>query len=328
MKKMRLPRKMFYLIALIAIFLSACGAQSAPAATVTECPPFDSQTGWPLASQTSSGCNYAPANLPASTPMPQVAAPAVSICSGYTLVQTVNFGQGSDQAIVKNMDVGDSRLWSIVQAWDTVNVNSTFMAMIEPMGNLDFENARIAGTYWFFTGSADAIQCRANEMWVEHGGLPYRLYVGAIPPANWSTEFPSGWTMKTWKYQNPAIEVAGSVWSTITALNSDANHNYGNANGFGYGQLWDGSEAGVVYHFVTFPGWEITTPKYQGTVWIIGGVNSDAGKSLLQSRFNQMTEEVISRDDQPMVYKFTCGEDTLYGWTTLLPDDWSCNPLP
>ena len=82
---------------LIAVFviaatlLSACGADQ-PAPATPECPPFDSQTGWGLSSQSADGgCNYAPAGNPtntvvppveqnaASTPMPQVAAPASGI---------------------------------------------------------------------------------------------------------------------------------------------------------------------------------------------------------------------------------------------------------
>lgn len=333
----------FSILVLASLVLAACGATitipGGPAPTATLSPQQQAQltqacspeAGSPTAVVLVKGGDPipCPASAPAATAMPgATTSAALDDCSSlgsYQLVQTVPFGRPSDP-ILTNMDVGDSRLWSVVQAWDTVNVNSTFMAVIEPGMNLDFENDRIAGTYWFFTGTAEAVQCRADEMWTEAGASAYKLYVGSAyaTPADWQTSFPASWTMKVWQYEDPAIEVEGAVWKPVTALRTDS-HAYGEDDVFVYGQLWNGTNASVVYHFVILPGWQMSTPKYQGTVWTIAGVNTAAGKVLLQDRFDQMTAEVVARDDRPTVKMYYCGSDAPEGgWTTTLPAGWKC----
>ncbi len=251
---------------------------------------------------------------PAATPGPAETAlpggdtttadgPAAEDCSSlgsFQLVQTVPFGKPNDP-ILMNMDVGDPSLTAVIQAWDGKDAGTTFHGLVRQMNNLDFERQSITGTYFYFTGDQSAIDCRAQEMWVEAGGSAYRLYVGpGNAPEGWSKSYPAGWVMKAWAYTETPIQVEG--WNPLTVQIGDAKHEY---NGAGYGQFWNGTDASKVYHFVVQDGYLINAPKYQGTYYSISHPITDTD----EARVLQMVGEVFLRDDNPTIFQYFCGAD-------------------
>lgn len=245
-----------------------------------------------------------------------------SACTGYRLLSTVPFD------VDLNMDVGDPHpnVHAVIQAWDGMNVSSSFQAVVEGTYNLDFEAEKVVGTFWLFEGEISAIQCRANEMWNEKGSMDYRLYVGAESlPSGWVTEFPSGWTMNITRFTQIPIEPGGN-WITVNFDRSLNPAVHGSETGVVNFQAWDGTDSTEVWHTTVEKGWQVTTTSLQGTEWTVTGTyNTD----ILRSRFDQMSQEVYDRDDQPEIYKIYCGEsEPPSGWSANMPEGWTCEAIP
>lgn len=313
-------------ILIFVMFLSACNtgifatgksANAETAATSTSVP----------ATATALVPLCSPCEQPAvatAEPTTQPTATCEPTCSGWTMVQETKFGQPNP--ILNDMDVGDASLTAVIEAWDPSTPDTVFIAIVDQMNSLDFEREKISGTYWYFTGDPEAVYCRASQMASEMGGKAYKLYVGSHQaPAGWSKVFPSSWKMKTWVFVEPKIEVPGAAWDKQSVQVGDISHTYG-SDDWTYGQLWDGEDASEVYHFIVWPGWSITTPKYQGTVWSVSGVTFET-VDLLIMRFEQMTsDEVEQRDDHPTINTYYCGPQDFQpsGWN-VMPNGWSCS---
>lgn len=222
--------------------------------------------------------------------------------------------------VQSNMDVGDPGMVSMVYAWDKVNKPSSFVGVIDILKNLDFENPQIQGQYMHFLTLDDAV-CYAKDM-ASKLGVTNLIFVGdGSAPYSFTTSLPiTGWKMSVTTYTDKPIEITGATWTTLNVSLEDK-HSFGDTKQWFYGQFWDGANSKQVFHFVVEPGYLVTTPKYQGTVW---SVLTDDGKMLV-SRFLQMTAEVVQRDDAPAVTQFYCGAGTApSGWSKSL-SNWTCS---
>jgi hypothetical protein len=253
-----------------------------------------------------------------STPMP-TATPEASACNVYVVTTY-------DYDVLKNQDEGDSWSWSVTTA--TNPGGNRFVAIIEPGANLDFEAERIIGQSWKLNGTFDEALCFANDVYANYQG--YRLYVGPNEaPADWNTAFAPGWIMKSWNYEEQALESGGTWLDPITVVHDQSDRTYGMENGNGYFQLWNPA-TGEVVHLIVSAGFELTIPlHFQGTGWF----NEGGDWSMFVARSNQATGEVWERDDHPQINKLFCGPDVdnahAYpsGWNNSLPDGWVCAEL-
>lgn len=223
-----------------------------------------------------------------------------------------------------NQDVGDPFYWVVVTAFDGMDQDSWFMAVVEPGNSLDFENPLIAGKYWQLEGSQDDVVCFAQTLADESDNDPYLLYVAAnndSAPDNWETDFPEGWEMSTWAFDEAPVGTTAVFREVQFSLGDTA---FGDSDEWGYFQLWDPSHPrnaqgrNVAYHFVVWDGYEMTTPStMQGTGWY-------ATRPEI-NRWDQAVREVESRDDA-VVETYFCGPaaDQPDDWEDTLPTGWSC----
>lgn len=248
-------------------------------------------------------------------------------CSGYAIISESPFD------VINNMDVGDGELHAIVLANDKVNPDTTFLAVIEKTYNLDFEAPFIQGKFWYLKGPIESVVCKAEEMERNSGRGLYRLYVGSSnPPAGWSNVFPRGWAMHIKRFTNVTIEVPGASWSEPINRELKDTSPIGSDRGVIYGQVWDGKDAKLVYHFIVEAGHRVIFTQLQGTYWVVTGYTD---RNTLIARFDQMSAEVVQRDDGPTVYKYYIGPTTSVptGWSGALPSGWTSSgpttmPLP
>lgn len=258
---------------------------------------------------------------PTNTPMPTAtteptATPEALACNVYVVTTY-------DYDVLKNQDEGDSWSWSVTTAVNPAG--DRFVAIVEPGANLDFEAERIVGETWKLNGEPEEALCFANQVYAKNQG--YRLYVGpGTVPTDWSTEFPTGWVMKTWNYEEQALEPGGTWLDPITVTHDQTDRTYGMETGNGYFQLWNPA-TGEVVHLIVSAGSELTIPLgFQGTGWF----NEGGDWSMFVARSNQATGEVWQRDDHPQISKYFCGpaldDAQLYpsGWESTLPSGWGC----
>lgn len=214
--------------------------------------------------------------------------------------------------VLSNMDVGDPGLVSVVYAWDKVNKSTAFVGVIDILKNLDFENPQIQGQYLHFT-SLEAAACYAKEMAKSLDVTNMVFVSNGSAPDGFTTTLPvTGWKMSVTTYTDKPIEVTGANWTTLNVSKSDK-HEFGDASWL-YAQLWDGKNSKVVYHFRVEPGYTLKSPDYQGTLYKVSGGDIQT----LLARFDQMTQEVIDRDDKPTVNVILCGaspKNIMSGWT-------------
>lgn len=218
-----------------------------------------------------------------------------------------------------NMDVGDPSLVSIVMADN--GMGGTFLAVIAPMYNLDFEAARIHGQYAQTNASINDVACAAKS-WAIEGNVSW-LYVGpGEAPEGYSKNYPNGWRMSTTMYDDEPINVEGADWETFNVTREQTSHTFGSADGWTVCQLWNGSNARLVWHAIIAPGFSVETPALQGTCWKITG-NFDV--NVLLARAEQMSVEVMHRDDNPTITRIYVGPATNKpnGWDSNYPSGWT-----
>jgi len=216
--------------------------------------------------------------------------------------------------ILKNQDDGDPYYWSVDYAWDTVDEDTWFVAIIEIGHNLDFENPEISGKSWKLEGTQAGVVCFAESLANSPDHDVYQLYVGTQDtPDGWNTEFPEGWTMKTWAYEEAPVQTEAEFRDFPVTVGEK--HVIGDSDEWAYGQLWSPDAPGTAQHPLVWPGYTLTVPSnFQGTGWYATGFELD--------RWNQAVREVESRDSA-QVYKAFCGpaNETPEDWMS--PSEWS-----
>lgn len=247
------------------------------------------------------------------------AAPATNAPAPVTCDLTVNVvAETPIIDIEENMDTGDQEAWVVTFARD--ETGSRFVAVINPGKNLDFESTLINGKYWLVVGTKEDVACFAKNKASEVGGEVYLMYVGDdAAPDEFSKDFAPGWKMKV---NEPFTEVKVSAegeWSDPFMRELSDEDPIGETDNWTIGQMWDGSNSSIVYHFLTGPNYQLTFTHMQGTWWWTTVQELE--------RFQQMTREVLERDD-PVVIEVFCGEEAPAGDWDALPSGWICQRIP
>lgn len=230
---------------------------------------------------------------------------------------------------VNNLDVGDAKLTSLLYVAN--NSGDSLVALIDPVFNYDVEAPKMTGAYYQTNEwSVEKLTCAAREL-ADQNGVTNLVYIGlGETPSGFSRDYHvTGFTTSIWVYTEAPIDTTPARWETFTAAKSDRSHMYGNNDAYMYGQFWNGINSKTVYHWITEPGWQITTPALQGTYWAVYDWSDVL--DLVLARFIQMTGEVEQRDGHPLVIKVYCGYNdspTGYSKPTQPSDDWICEPMP
>lgn len=299
-----------------AILAGNAKKQQAPAATET---PAAEVTEAPTAEPTEAPTEVATAEVTEAATAEPTEAPVVEGTEpADTCLTQLNASAMVPFSVDQNMDVGDGSLASLVFAQDATGAN--FVAIIEKGYSLDFESAKITGKFLQTdAGMADVI-CAGNEL-AQNTATAAKLYIGAgMTPDGWTKSYPAGWKMFSWTYQEATIEVPGSEWTTSNIALTDQLHEYGVEDNFVYCQLWNSSDAKLVYHVIAESDYVVSSPAMQGTCWIVTGTYD---KTELLKRFAQMTDEVILRDNHPVVVKIFAGVEAPSNWNDELPEGWT-----
>lgn len=331
--------KLLALLVLACFVLAACGGNQ-PADT-------PAQTEWPEWATRS--CNTgrqtviidgktvdcgeilngkAPNNVPTPTAVAIKPAEPTKTEVPESCLDTLNKQVNRPYHWLTNLDVGDAMLTSIL--FTENGSGDSLVAIIDPVFNYDVEAPNMTGVYYQTADvSMDDIACAARLL-AEQNDVTNLVYIGlGDAPEGFTKDYKvNGFKTSIWIYTEMPIETGSAHWATFTAAKSDKNHTYGNNDAYAYGQFWNGTNSKTVYHWITEPGWQITTPKLQGTYWEISSF-SDVWDLVLE-RFVQMTGEVEQRDGHPTVVKIYCGDnDAPTGYSTpTQPSDWVCERIP
>ena len=347
MKSKKSLYNLLALLVLASMVLAACGNQptQAPAPTATEAPAIT----WP--DWATRSCNTdnkfvfintkqvdcaevlggeAPNNVPEpiSVATEPPAAEATAEAPELSCLETLNKQVNRPYQWLENLDVGDAKFTSIL--FTKNGSGDSLVAIIDPVFNYDVEAPTMTGVYYQTADvSMDDIACAARLL-AEQNEVTNLVYIGlGDAPEDFTKDYEvDGFTTSIWIYTEMPIETGSAHWATFTAAKTDKNHVYGDADAYAHGQFWNGINSKTVYHWITEPGWQLTTPKLQGTYWEVTGW-SDVW-SLVLERFVQMTGEVEQRDGHPTVVKTYCGDDeppTGYSVPTQ-PSDWVCERMP
>lgn len=259
-----------------------------------------------------------PTEYPAPTQPPSVpATAALPTCTSLTVKSETPFD------IQTNMDTGDAAGWVVTYGYD--DTGSKFVAVIEAMWNLDFESTHIKGKYWLLDGDVASVICFAQEK-AASTGTSDLLYVGTNDaPTGFTKEFVRGWKMTSSQpFNEVKVDTGAANWSDAFNRSKKDTDPIGDKAGVIYGQLWDGADSSKVTHFIVSMGYMVKFTGLQGTYWMVTGGDAKS----VQDRFDQMTREVETRDDHPVVTKVFCGDSTPTGWSNTMPSGWTCQRIP
>lgn len=295
--------------------------QQAAASPTPDCPPFDSQTGWPLSSVSNGGCNYAPAGQPTDTSAAATAtnASAASTCSGAVLDKHEDMGTASNP-IYNDTTAGDIRMNAVAYSWNGTDPTTKVVTVVPAGVNVDIERPGvIAGYVEYYVGTFEGTTCFANA--VATANNAYRFYAGfGNIPNGFSTTPPNGWimTVKAWPFATK-IEVPGAIW-TDGILDSKGAPTVVRTgpNEWSKIQWWDGSDSDHARHIVLGPNTCVQNDgSLQGKHWNVTGFFD---LNLLLARFVQMSEERVILDEIASPYRtWLIGGSMPEGWSSALP---------
>ena len=232
-----------------------------------------------------------------------------------------------DFAVRQSADAGDPYSYTLLVVQESLNNSVEKTAfLVDPLQLLNLEHPEgfdgtIFGTFVIFNPNQDLEDVMAEiAQYVDN--VVFMVYVGNQElPANsgWASEYTGNfWSVDLRINTETPINIEGSEWEWPSIPLSDDPVVCDDDTTCLY-QAWDGRNARVVYHIVIEGGEEFVPFKdLQGTLFVVSNVEA-LDLDLLYSRFEQMSEEVLIRDENEdsdmVIHQLWVGENSQEPWT-------------